>query len=170
MSNDRRTVALNISTNMEKCYGQELAIEYQGNDIVCVNKIYEDDELDWLESFISKLQRYKDKLDDFYCQKNVNRIKGTNVAIKMSHVYLMLNERDGFYKIGRSLNPEFRERTLQAEAPKIIKVFTSPLTYAINEKRLHLLFKDKRIRGEWFSLNAEDISVIKNFDYSVSKK
>ena len=32
-----------------------------------------------------------------------------------------------------------------------------------DEKELHQIFKEKRIRGEWFKLDKEDIIIIKKY-------
>jgi hypothetical protein len=62
----------------------------------------------------------------------------------------MKDNTTGLYKIGKSKNPEYREKTLQSEKPtiKMIKVFESDI-----ESDLHKEFADVRVRGEWFKLN-----------------
>ena len=77
-------------------------------------------------------------------------------------VYLMLNEQNGYYKIGRSNRPEFRERTLQAQEPDI-KLIDSWFANKNIERVLHRKFKDKRIRGEWFNLSDQDLEELKVF-------
>lgn len=81
---------------------------------------------------------------------------------KPTFIYLMLNKRNGFYKIGRSDNPDAREKTLQSEEPEIelVHSFTGTSTM---ESRLHDLFDEKRIRGEWFKLDLVDVEFIKGF-------
>lgn len=76
------------------------------------------------------------------------------------YVYLMLNKRNGFIKIGRSKSPMFREKTFQAEEPDIelISFWKAPNKY---EKILHNSFTSKRQRGEWFELNFKDLQRIK---------
>jgi hypothetical protein len=75
--------------------------------------------------------------------------------------YLMLNTRNGFYKIGESNLPKFREKTLQSEEPEV-EIYASFTSEICNEKILHERFSHKRIRGEWFSLTHEDLNYIKN--------
>jgi hypothetical protein len=75
--------------------------------------------------------------------------------------YLMLNTRNGFYKIGESNLPKFREKTLQSEEPEV-EIYASFTSEICNEKILHERFSHKRIRGEWFSLSNEDLNYIKN--------
>ena len=160
----KKYLALNIASDITKCYGEQINIEYQGNSIVCVNGIEDQNELEYIESLISKLDRYKGKLEEFYGLKKRKKVSSM-LSIKLSHIYVMYDENNGYYKIGRSINPKFREKTLQAEAPKVTALFVSPLTYAANEQVLHREFAQKRIRGEWFSLCSSDIDYIKSYDY-----
>ena len=71
--------------------------------------------------------------------------------------YIMKDSITGLYKIGKSVNPKFRERTLQSEKPsiKMVKVFQNNI-----EKKLHNLFSNNRIRGEWFELNKIQVQFI----------
>ena len=78
--------------------------------------------------------------------------------------YLMLNTRNGFYKIGESNLPKFREKTLQSEEPEV-EIYASFTSEKCNEKILHERFSNKRIRGEWFSLSNEDLNYIKNNNF-----
>jgi hypothetical protein len=74
--------------------------------------------------------------------------------------YLMLDILRGFYKIGKSRNPQIRENTLQAEVPTI------ELLHVIQddiESYLHKKFDLQRVRGEWFSLSQADINYIKSY-------
>lgn len=72
--------------------------------------------------------------------------------------YLMLNTRNGYHKIGRSVNPEYREQTLQAEEPEVELVWKTPKDI---ERKLHKKFAAKRMRGEWFDLSVEDVQYIR---------
>lgn len=80
------------------------------------------------------------------------------------HVYLMVDTVNNYHKIGISNKPVFRESTLQSEKPTIelicSKKFPNRIIAQSIEKALHDAFKDKRIRGEWFSLDEKDIENI----------
>jgi len=91
-------------------------------------------------------------------------IFSTNIEIvsaeNCNKIYLMFNPRNGYTKIGRSIKPEFREKTLQGEDPEIeiIALWNSPKS---TEKELQDKFIEKRIRGEWFDLRISDLLEIK---------
>ncbi|KAF5063923.1 hypothetical protein DSECCO2_289610 [anaerobic digester metagenome] len=74
-------------------------------------------------------------------------------------IYILFNERNGLFKIGRSINANHREKTLQGEDPHIemIACWVAP-EYV--EKELHEKFKEKRTRGEWFSLDLDHLEEI----------
>lgn len=82
--------------------------------------------------------------------------------MKATKVYVMIDKNTGFYKIGRSVNPRIRERTLQSEKPTIEMIFNND--GVINdEKVLHDMFKNKRIRGEWFDLKGSDLAEVREY-------
>lgn len=76
-------------------------------------------------------------------------------------VYLMIDTTNNFHKIGISNKPEYREKTLQADKPTIelivSKRFPNRKIAESIEKSLHLTFKEKRIRGEWFELDNNEV-------------
>ncbi|QDV12798.1 hypothetical protein CA51_26840 [Rosistilla oblonga] len=74
-------------------------------------------------------------------------------------VYLMKNELNGYYKIGRSKSPRYRERTLQSQEPEVSLKWKMEGTNE-DEKHLHRKYKDVRLRGEWFSLTHQDVQWI----------
>lgn len=77
------------------------------------------------------------------------------------YVYLMHDEANGYYKIGISNKPEYREHTLQSEKPTIVLIKAKqfpirPIAEAF-EAALHKTYGSKRIRGEWFNLDDADV-------------
>lgn len=73
--------------------------------------------------------------------------------------YLMVDTINNVYKIGKSLNPNFRERTLLSQKPFIKTLFICNKNI---ESKLHKKYSNKRIRGEWFKLSESDIKEIEN--------
>lgn len=79
---------------------------------------------------------------------------------RKTKIYVMLDTSTGYYKIGRSINPSFREKTLQSKKPTITLLFGFDSTHQ-QEKQLHAQYAEKRVRGEWFALTEDDLSTIK---------
>lgn len=78
------------------------------------------------------------------------------------HVYLLLNPNLNHIKIGRSKKPGFREKTLQSQEPNIHLIACWPAPATI-ETYFHKKYQHKRIRGEWFKLNFNDLNEIKEY-------
>ena len=77
-----------------------------------------------------------------------------------SYVYIMYNQRNNLIKIGKSINPGHREKTLQAEEPEITMVAVWKASDKL-ERHLHRIYKHKRLRGEWFKLSFKELKDIK---------
>ena len=90
--------------------------------------------------------------------------KNASITAESCFVYLMCDMSNGYFKIGISNNPEYRERTLQSEKPTIEKVcakeFPNRAIASAIESALHKTYESKRIRGEWFALDADDVRAI----------
>lgn len=80
------------------------------------------------------------------------------------YVYLMKDTSNGYYKIGISNTPEYRERTLQSEKPSIemiaCKKFPTRKIAESIESALHTTYSQQRLRGEWFNLDEADVAAI----------
>lgn len=73
--------------------------------------------------------------------------------------YVYIIKLNGYYKIGRTTNPNkrFGEYTRLMEQPiTICCVYVK--NYKQVEKTLHRMFEDKNSNGEWFTLSVEDLS------------
>lgn len=77
----------------------------------------------------------------------------------------MCDKRNGYYKIGISKEPKYREKTLQSEQPAIEmvcnKLYPSPKIAKAIEFALHEAYSEQRVRGEWFDLSPEDVIMLK---------
>lgn len=87
--------------------------------------------------------------------KRINR----HVRSRLKKTYLMKDEVNGYYKIGNSINPKYRERTLQSEKPTIRLLMSCGSNI---EKDLHSIYKNFRLRGEWFCLTQDQYLDIKS--------
>lgn len=92
------------------------------------------------------------------------KIHGLYKHIKMEQkTYIMIDRNTNYYKIGKSLNPLKREKTLQSEKPTIELLFVCDNNV---EKVIHKEYNEKRIRGEWFDLKENDIlDLITNYNF-----
>ncbi len=96
---------------------------------------------------------------DFWADQHTPDHLQQNAADKPTNIYVMIDTINLYYKIGRSIKPLDRERTLQSEKPTIELVRTYEGQIG-DEITLHTMFADKRIRGEWFRLTPDDLSNI----------
>lgn len=127
---------------------------YNGNDHIKSKEVFQEALKMFASIFIEVIQ------------KEVPDYKETTITStdESCYVYLMHDLKTNFYKIGISNSPSYREKTLQSEKPTIIlmrcKRFPKRKIAEILEKTLHSTYSNKRIRGEWFSLDVEDINDI----------
>lgn len=73
-------------------------------------------------------------------------------------VYIV--ECEGLYKIGYTFNIEKRLHTLQVGSPYLIRLVTHVKTdnHKALESNIHSMFAPKRVRGEWFKLEEQDLN------------
>ncbi|MDR6571366.1 GIY-YIG nuclease family protein [Chitinophaga ginsengisegetis] len=101
-----------------------------------------------------------DKVDFF--RDFFNRNYDTKTESSCEYVYLMVNTDTSLIKIGTSKNPKYRERTLHSQEPKVHLIAKWNCSKKL-EKKLHQTYKHKRIRGEWFRLDLNDLKEIETF-------
>ena len=108
----------------------------------------------------NKLIKKQTSIEPILKQKTKQiKIKKHILKINKNKTYLMKDNHNKLYKIGYSKTPKFRERTLQSEKPsiKMVKVWDYDI-----EKKLHNLYDEFRVRGEWFRLSKIQIQYICN--------
>lgn len=104
-----------------------------------------------------------DERNDYYIKEFMSRNFPDAVKQKKdTYVYIMYDENTGYFKIGRSLNPTKRERTLQSEKASIKLIATYPAKSS-DEGILHKKFEHLRVRGEWFDLSDLQIAQIRQY-------
>lgn len=153
-----------------RIYNDENVQCYSGRNI-CANKLYDDYlSTEDIHNPISRkyVKKYLElaKSIEVVQEKNVEEDKDdNNFRNQPCYLYLMVDTTNNFHKIGISNKPKYREHTLQSDKPTIelvtAKKFpTRPIAEAF-EAALHKTYDEKRIRGEWFNLNEEDVENIK---------
>jgi hypothetical protein len=86
-----------------------------------------------------------------------NQHKARSGGTRPGYVYIAQDESlEDTYKIGYSIKPDHRERTLQAQKPTIIFIHAEIGTIE-QERQIHSILSDKRIRGEWFKAPIGEI-------------
>lgn len=107
--------------------------------------------------------------EDNYIDSLINGLKAkkrkeffTMVKEEFNYIYILFNHDTKLYKIGFSKETEHREATLQSKEPNI-KLLHKWIASKKIETQLHKIFKDKRVRGEWFNLEESDINEIIDF-------
>ena len=93
---------------------------------------------------------------DAFNNKHFNEKKSYK-GNRQYRTYLMLDESTGYYKIGKAIDPSYREGTLQSEKPSIKLLCTCETDI---ERILHLKYELKRMRGEWFNLSKKEVEEI----------
>lgn len=76
---------------------------------------------------------------------------------RVTHTYIMFDSSINLYKIGKSLEPLKREKTLQGEKPSIKLMYIIPKDI---ESYLHSKHHRQRVRGEWFNIRSTQLSSI----------
>ena len=74
----------------------------------------------------------------------------------------------GLYKIGRSVDPEERLKSVQTMSPVgvVLECVKPTDDMGVLEALLHNRFHGKRKHGEWFWLSEEDVEWIRKLDMS----
>lgn len=98
--------------------------------------------------------------------KVIKALSYKKIKSKKVYTYIMSHKEEGVYKIGKSVNPKRRHRTLLHDDPFIELFFVIDKNI---EKKLHKKYKNKRLKGEWFNLTKEDIKNIKD-EYTKNNK
>ncbi len=88
----------------------------------------------------------------------VANVKGGIQRSREVSVYLVQAAGRDVFKIGSSNDPEERLRSLQTSCYDDLEIVARrPNSCRCIEQSMHRLFAEKRIRGEWFKLDAGDV-------------
>ena len=76
--------------------------------------------------------------------------------------YVIFDSVTGLFKIGKTKDMRKRFSTLSTSNLNLHIVLQ---LHYVSEDLLHTLFKDKRVKKEWFKLNLQDIEDIKEVEF-----
>ena len=101
---------------------------------------------------------------------DLQRNRLTAILKSFTYIYLIKDNKTGLIKIGRSNEPQERLKALIRQATLMPEANDFELIYfwedfEWTEQFIHEKLKDKRVRGEWFSLSVEDVDLIKRFHF-----
>lgn len=126
--------------------GGELAFIMPNKNKKDVDRILQVDFLEFYRSYFNRKNKKKD-------------------SNGLAKVYLMYDQKEGYFKIGETKNKltirkkGVSEATLRATNPMIEIICSWEATKEL-ETQLHVIYKPKRKRGEWFDLRAIDLEDI----------
>jgi hypothetical protein len=93
-------------------------------------------------------------------------LEGTSPKeLSLGGIYLFsIKEMPGYYKVGASKAVQRRLAGYNTAMPftVILEFFVEHPNYRLVERLLHRKFKNKRIKGEWFTLSNDDVAQIKH--------
>lgn len=120
-------------------------------------------EINLKDGYKKNIDKYNKKKTEYKNQEELKKQTRRSVYNYKPYIkdiqktYILKDKNTGYYKIGKSVNPINREKTLQSEKPtyKLIKIFKDDI-----ESELHRKYKKHRIRGEWFNLNKVQLKYI----------
>ena len=171
------TVSVALTVNdiekFETVSWKKIRIEHFNGDapIIIENECMPHHSEGFAQAFFKKyVFKYRRALDELGIALNAvpKRLVHGNGDLSQSddacYVYLMIDNTNGYHKIGISIHPDYREKTLQSEKPAIKKIcakrFPSRIIAQSIESALHTAFASKRIRGEWFNLSEKEVAQI----------
>lgn len=161
----RKTFGRRILENSESFYQtlRSLQIYFQHSTISFT--------IDYLniDKMPEKIQNVISVGDENYFDEFKNKgYQNLNNKTNSGYVYIIKDENyPDTYKIGKSKNPKYREKTLYHQSPYIslFKVVHCEKPSEL-EHEIHLRLHNKRIRGEWFKLSEFELNnIIKDYGF-----
>jgi hypothetical protein len=138
---DYKKSDLDITIISTKSFGKnksEIILHFECDEGTSVSYL-----IDYFRKMISENQNH-------FSNKIVNVDKCIKDSNKIRFTYIMYDEISGLYKIGKSINPEFREKTLSSQTPKI-SLINKCLESIVSERYLHSLFSNKNVKIKVFA-------------------
>lgn len=101
---------------------------------------------------------YTNGLIAFYSFQDALKFNKKNKEEKRTYI---MQDISGYYKIGRSIDPVFRQYQFKTGNITIKLLF---YIEGDRELELHRIFASKQIEREWYNLNKKDLKFIRNYN------
>lgn len=90
----------------------------------------------------------------------LNKLNKKTKKIGKGFIYLL--ESNGYYKLGRASNLQSRLNSIQVGNPMPVRLLSRAYSFypEKDEKVMHQMFKDFKVRGEWYKLPKPLVSSI----------
>lgn len=122
--------------------------------------------IDYLDNFIDSSSHTYLSCKYYVLGNILGNMSSSGNNLKNQKTYLMKDSNTGYTKIGKAIDPKFRERTLQSQKPTISLFAVCDL---LVESELHNKYGNKRVRGEWFELGKKDVEdILRTYKFNVA--
>ena len=134
--------------------------EEQARQILSMKDKYS--ELTYLEALLVDIGYERALITIAAKERRAKEASAKKKANYSGYVYLLKSEV-GHWKIGRAKDPVARIKTFTVKLPFRVEYETLIKTDDMQklERELHERFADKRLDGEWFDLDADDVEYIR---------
>lgn len=138
--------------------------ELNGEIDVCL-EVFKN-ESKWFYKFNGETNKITDKINFF------NLFDFLSIKDNLKFVYVINEVGTNFYKIGFTKNVDDRFNFFKIKLPFKYSTTAIFLTenHKVLEKKIHSFFSEKRMDGEWFYLDLNDIQLLENVNNLVNNK
>lgn len=110
-----------------------------------------------------KVDRILNKLNQKRLEEYNAKYESRAGITAKGYVYFMRSELTGLIKIGYSVNPDKRHKSIQTSNGGDVTLLTAFKGTMADEQKLHEQFAESRVRGEWFTPTDELMKVVESY-------
>jgi len=153
----------NMRITYETAYALAIEDVMRGNHLVDVLRAVLETLVEWNEYHAERCTELEQKVASL--TREVRQLKA-EVRNSRGYGFVYVFQGNGYYKIGYSQRPPQRRLQISPKLPFELRVVcvVESLRAQHLESQLHVKFKDKRLRGEWFNLDEDDVAYIKSLE------
>lgn len=114
--------------------------------------------------FVNNYVVHENKLLSIEIYRPQSEIIKNEKKVTSGFIYIAKCNHTNYYKIGYSVkNTKYRIAQLKTANPTLELYISIAVKNILFEKELHKIFEEKKVRGEWFNLDLEELNYIKNY-------